>query len=376
MRRYLQAFFRHPILLSAPIIIALVVGIGYEAKQPRKWVAWATVWCDSPVPNDSTVFSTTSQPPSGGQAAVFTELLQTHAFQASVGAHSPWASYLASHSQADDDRVLGRIVGSISVSTPGPHVLAISASGATPEQAAQLATAVTTQYISGVVGTEQTRAQALVGYYQQEVDATQKELAAAQAKLNDWLRANPVGAAGSVSDLTGTQLAAAVAVAQQRYDDAAANRTRAGLSLTTAPEAGGLRVIDQPTVPQFPKSRKKQLIFGGVGALLAGGMISLLALLFLVASDKTVRDVADIEEELGLNVVGTIGQFRTRRGDELERPSRQPRKALARSRAVSSPIMGTQQDVFHENRSQSEHGAEPATGQAGPRPKSVFQQFP
>ena len=52
MRRYLQAFFRHPILLSAPIIIALVVGIGYEAKQPRKWVAWATVWCDSPVPND------------------------------------------------------------------------------------------------------------------------------------------------------------------------------------------------------------------------------------------------------------------------------------------------------------------------------------
>ena len=93
-------------------------------------------------------------------------------------------------------------------------------------------------------------------------------------------------------------------------------------------------MIDQPTVPQFPKSRKKQLVFGGVGALLAGGMISLLALLFLVASDKTVRDVADIEEELGLNVVGTIGQFRTRRGDGLEAPSRQSRKALARSRAV------------------------------------------
>ena len=57
MRRYLQTFFRHPILLSAPIIIALCVAVAYQTRQPRQFLAGSTLWCDVPVPNDSSIFS-------------------------------------------------------------------------------------------------------------------------------------------------------------------------------------------------------------------------------------------------------------------------------------------------------------------------------
>ena len=115
MRRYLQAYFRHPILLSAPLVIALFVSIFYGLHQPRKYQAGASIWCDVPVPGDSTIFTGTSQPPSAAQAAVLTELLQTHEFLMSIGKLGPWADYLASHDQATDDRLVQQLGGTVTL---------------------------------------------------------------------------------------------------------------------------------------------------------------------------------------------------------------------------------------------------------------------
>src|SRR5207237_8336370 len=85
---------------------------------------------DVPVPNQSSIFAGTSELPSASQSVVLTELLQTREFLSKVGQNSPWAGYLAAHPGADGDRLLFQLAGDVSVSTPGPHVLAIDTKGA------------------------------------------------------------------------------------------------------------------------------------------------------------------------------------------------------------------------------------------------------
>ncbi len=67
MKRYLRTFRRHKLLVLAPLVLALVVGLGYEFASPRHFQAQATLWADTPVPDSSTVLSTS--PPSQSPAA-------------------------------------------------------------------------------------------------------------------------------------------------------------------------------------------------------------------------------------------------------------------------------------------------------------------
>jgi len=71
-------------------------------------------------------------------------------------------------------------------------------------------------------------------------------------------------------------------------------------------------VLDPPN-QAFPQARKKVVIFSAAGGLIAGLSISVLTLLLLVTRDRAVRDEGDLQQALGLRVVGTIGQFSTRR---------------------------------------------------------------
>src|SRR5690349_8110868 len=112
MRRYIQTFLRHKVLLCAPLIVALVVGVGYEVRQPRKWMAGGTLWADAPIPNDSTIGSATTPTPASSQAIVLSELLHTRSFLTKVGQASPSAQFLATHSQPANDAVLGGIAKS------------------------------------------------------------------------------------------------------------------------------------------------------------------------------------------------------------------------------------------------------------------------
>jgi capsular polysaccharide biosynthesis protein len=77
-------------------------------------------------------------------------------------------------------------------------------------------------------------------------------------------------------------------------------------------ESGVLRVLDSPRTTGLPVSRKKKIIFGGVAGFFAGAMVSLITLLFLVVGDRAVHGTGDVEDLLGMQVVGTIDQFKTK----------------------------------------------------------------
>src|SRR5205823_13235711 len=113
-------------------------------------------------------------------SVVLVELLQTREFLSKVGKRGPWAGYLAAHPGADGDRLLFRLAGDVSVSTPGPHVLAIATKGTSSGDALALATSVADAYIAEVNDTQRTRAQSSVGFYKLQVDQASTALGAAE----------------------------------------------------------------------------------------------------------------------------------------------------------------------------------------------------
>lgn len=298
-----------------PIVLAVGVSVGYTLRQPRTYQAGVSLWCDTQVPNQSSIFSASGVPPSASQSAVLTELLQTRIFLIRVGQAGPWAAYLASHSEADNEKLVYQLGRGLSVTTPGPHVLAIAATGASSQEALSLVSATASAYIAQVDQTQADRAKSSVGFYQVEVDAEAKALQDAKDQLNAYVatQAGATGPAGVLADATLQQLTRAVATAQANYDSAKGSSANASLGLFNVSDSGVLRVFDPPTAASKAVSRKKKLVISGVAGLAVGALVSFVMLMFMVVGDRSVSDVREIEQTLGLQVVGTIEQFRTRR---------------------------------------------------------------
>jgi capsular polysaccharide biosynthesis protein len=341
-RSYAETFFRHRLILTAPVLIALVLAAAYGLKQPRSYVASATMWTDRRIPNDTAIGTLPgSDVPSAGQQSLLTSLLTTRAFMKAVAMDSPLAGQTRGP-QLEVDLALARLASTVSVATPGPQVMAIAVKQPSPELAVGVAAAVVRQFLKEEDRRIHARAAAQVSYDKQQLTAAGKQVREAQFALASYTAAHP-GAAGSGQTLGQTSgqtsgqpqsqtdsaentLVGQLALAQAHYADAEKSYNQSNAAMTQGNTAA-LEVVDPPN-QAFPQSRKKIVIFSGVGGLLGGLSISVLALLLFVARDRAVRQEQDLQQTLGLRVVGTIGEFTRRRRLPFPGRSAEPVSAL------------------------------------------------
>ena len=309
MKKYVQAFLRHKLLLIAPIVLALVVSLGMTLRQPKEWVSGATLWADSAVPNESTILSKPDPTPASQATSVLQELLHTRSFLAKVAANESSAAFLKGAKAPFDDITLGKVAGSLTLATPGPQVVSVAVTAHDPAAASGLATAFVQEFRTEVAATLQARNRELVDFQQQRLDGAAKALDAAHNQLSTYLADHPQNT-DAAQDPTVTQLEGSLVAAQDQYSAAQDDYNAAQLSLSAATSSSSLRIVDEANVPTFPQSRRTAIMFGGVGGMIAGGLVSLLLLLFFVSTDSTARQPADIEQGLGLRVVGSIEQLR------------------------------------------------------------------
>ncbi|MFL6127510.1 MAG: hypothetical protein ACJ73E_00400 [Mycobacteriales bacterium] len=308
-RNYAETFFRHRVLLMAPVLIAFALAAFYGLSQPRKYAASAAVWTDRQIPFDSTIGTTGGgDSPAGGQQALLSGLLASRTFLMAVAQHSPMAAEVRG-SQQDVDSALWRLAGTVTVTTPGPQVLTIAVEELSPQRATGLAQAFVEEFIRTEQAKIRSRAETQVAYDKKQLDAAAKQVSDAQAAVTVYAQTHPdtTGPASGSSGQTDpgeTSLVGALAVAQQHLSEAEKAYTASNAALTEAGR-GSLELLDQPT-HATPLSRRKIVLISGVGGLLAGGSISLLILLLLVTRDRAVREEADLEQGLGLQVVSTI----------------------------------------------------------------------
>ena len=301
MVRYLETFFRHWVLLLAPLLIAVSASVGIALTHPRMYQASARVWFDS-----STIVGNTSwnpyTAPADAQAASLKELLQTRNFARQVGQRGPLAEYLSHSSQAYTDpisKALGALIGGQGsggtsdqvltdrvfdalnqgtvVAPVGPQILTVTFSAPDAAVASGTAQAIVDEFFDETLATRRAQAQASVDFYQKQLQL-----------LPAVSRADTVG--------------------QQRQDDLIQKFDDAQLQLAAdeQPSASGFRLVDRAEMPDRPVGIRKALLLAGMAGTAIGLALMTLVLLLLTWSDRTLRRPEELRAIVDHPAAGVI----------------------------------------------------------------------
>lgn len=303
--RYLETFFRHRIAVCLPVVVALLGAVAYVVLSGRSYQSTVDMWADNPLPAASSIDQATNGvTPAGQEASVLTELLTTRSFAYDVASHSQLGLQHESATQ-----LIATLQKQVAVSTPGPQILRIAATAPTSPEAVGTARAVAKEFSAQLSSVRSSRAQALVSYYSSQLNLLSQQLTQAEQQVSSYVASHP-GASANGSDTNLTSLTSAVTSAQEQYQSVQAKYSQASAGLQEANAGSVSRVIDGPQQPAVAQSRKKRIIFAGVGGLVGGLVVSILVLLALTATDGAIRRKEDLEQEPDLQVVGVINQFR------------------------------------------------------------------
>jgi hypothetical protein len=291
-----------------------------------------TVWFDSPLPSTSSIDQQTWNAPTPATQAnsLLKQLLGTRAFLIKVGRRGPIEDYVVRKAKQGstraaplpaamvDEEIVRTLSPSLSSTVVGNQVLRLDMTSDDPTVLQGTLDAVVQQYLQQVTTERRGRLEAVVEYYKPLLTDAAESMARARGDALVYFRSHPEAALG-VTDPQYNALVGAASGAQSEYEDIEKYYSQANHALALADASMSSRVIDPATKP-VAFSIKKKAIFGGMGGLLLGGMVSLLGLAVLTALDTSPRTSEEIESSAQrLRVIGTIGEV----------PSRAPRRRSA-----------------------------------------------
>ena len=341
MLRYLEAFYRYRLLIAAPLVIALMAGAGIVMIQPRTYEASTKIWVDATFLGQRTTDNAYITP-AEAQSAVLLELLKTRSFAIKAGARFDLAGELIDediHAAPDlraraaallkghlqppppseptqrllDDQSYTLISQHTKVVVSGPNVITVSFDHHDRGLAARAAQAITDQFLIEVLSGQQAQAKAATTFYGGQLKGAQATLAATDGKIYDYLSSHAdQRAPNAVPDVALTALRRDDDDARQRYYALLTKMDDAQLQAAIAAQAtpNGYRIIDNAQVPSSPLSAVK-IYLASVGAtLVAGLLLSLLALLALAAGDTSLRRPEEVEKWLGLQLAGVVPELK------------------------------------------------------------------
>jgi uncharacterized protein involved in exopolysaccharide biosynthesis len=312
---YRQTFRRHRVLLSVPIVLAVLIAGGLTVMSPKSYMSTASLWVDNPATTDSSLgnLNPAITPPSTQEQNVVTELLATQGFDLKVAHNSSLASYLSSHSGGGipilsggggslDDRIVAALTPpAVTTTVPGPQVLQISFSGPSPAVAQSTLQALVTELQKDSTAFSQQHSQAAIEYYLGQVDSATKSLEATRNQADAYRAQHPNAQPGD-PNLAAFQTA-------ETSSGSELAQAQAGLSAAKSALKGGstasqVKLIDSADLPTAPTSGKKKQVEGILAGLAAGLLISFLGTLGL-----TKRESDPWEDELAESAdSGPLGQ--------------------------------------------------------------------
>ena len=300
---YVQTFKRHRLLFSLPVIIMTLLGLWFVLGTPKEYKAGASLLVDTPVTQASSFNDSNPQAvtPAAQTQQLLSELLATRTFRLEVGRAGPLTNYLATHSGGGwgpkqllkrgsgsaEDRTWNALDAKHVITTlPGGQLLSIELHGPTPEIAVGTLNGLLATFAKERRAIYERRQRAAVQLYQERLDTAQRQLGAINAKVASGAL-SPVDAAPSLRAATARAKAASRALGQAKFSLEASG----GVGPT-------YHVMDPPGLPAPAVSGMKKTVFGVVGAMFVGCLISLLAIVLLTSSDGRERDDDREREEL------------------------------------------------------------------------------
>jgi uncharacterized protein involved in exopolysaccharide biosynthesis len=169
------------------------------------------------------------------------------------------------------------------------------------DRAAAVANTLARLFINFLKEMRSSEAKELVSRLKRDVEGSHQQLVEARERLRGYKESQGVFQTRSEYDAKLRATETAVSVANTAYEAVAKALKEAEMKSETQAEA---RLISPALVPQLP-SRPRRLIFLGVAAL-TGFLVGVALAFFLEYVNRTARRLEDIEDFVGLKVIGTI----------------------------------------------------------------------
>lgn len=294
------------------MLIAVVISSFYGISRPHKYESSMSLWFDAEASQASTVLNPGNGPtPAATGIEALQEFLATDAFRRDVALHSPLAADFSKPSDAAKlETFAGSLAKAFTETAAGPQVVQVTMTAPNPGYMTGTLNAVANRLSSEITGLLNDRGSQSSEYWAPVVARAQQTLTnddnAVQAYVKDHAKAN------LATDATYGQLTQAAAAAATTLTNDSNGLEQSELGDEPQLASQSFHVVDSPS-PPVALSSKKHAILIGVAGLMAGIVISLIALSALTGLDKTARSEEDIDSVLDVDVVASIGQLRDRR---------------------------------------------------------------
>ncbi len=202
--------------------------------------------------------------------------------------------------------MLAMLGPAITTSVVGPQVLKISMTGTDPSILEGSLRAAVTQYSDRTSKESANRQQSDLAFYRSQLTVARKALDDANARVTAYTAEHPN--ASTITDPTFAQLVNVSSLNQSTFTGLQNTVSNTQTAIASKDAQVSFHYIDEAHSP-IALSHKKKVIFTGIAGLFAGLLVSALVLAALAASDRAARRPEDIEGQLGLEVVATVGDF-------------------------------------------------------------------
>jgi len=350
IRKILEAFFRHKLLLLLPpILIPGIVGPVAVLSTPPIYETSAGVWIDRPTYLNYKDGSNTWLTPVQVQSARLTELLRTRAFLDDVAQRTSLAPLVGT--PAGEVRLAELALRSVTVGGAGDHLLFIRTQLATPQLSYELDKAILDAYQEKTAADQADQASVAVDFYGARVKDARQQLNKVSQDLRRYAATrlannpdtvsgtDPTGLPAAMLDPTIATLQASVQTAQAEVNTAQNALTQAQQDAMAAVQGQqyGFQVLDAPQIATEPTSQIKKLIIYPIAAAIIGLGLTAMLLILLVASDRSVRSEQDLAP--GMRTLGSIPMLQVKRGPK-QLSGVATRRAIGALAGTALPLAG------------------------------------
>lgn len=328
--RLLDAFFRHALLLLAPLVlIPLVVGSVALVLAPAYYETWAGIWVERPTYLTYTDDWNRYNTPAQNQTNRLNELLRTRSFVLEVAKKTPLAPLAAT--PKGEERIWEVFSRGLVIAPNGSQLVLIRFRSETPDVSYQVVNALIETFKEKATADGTNQAALAISFYESRLMAAEEEFKRARDALRRYVAANPrlstidpdAGAAATAASRLGLPAAAIdpqlaellrqLEVAETQLDRARTSLDQAQLNASASLEGQelGFQVVDEPRLPKTAMRERRRMLIYPVAALLVGLGISGAVLVLLVVSDGTARLEEDLLETI--RVLGSVPAIRVQR---------------------------------------------------------------
>jgi capsular polysaccharide biosynthesis protein len=327
MARLVESYFRHRWLNLVPLFLMVVGAVVWLFATKPEYTSRGTVYVQGGTLLSSLVADTSSQSGWAGPAKATSDdlnsLLQSDAFVRAVIAQSDLEPEMHRGPRIADETVK-KVRSSVWTETLGQNMVLIGAAYTSPIVAQQLSSGVIQNYMQWRLNNGSNEGAAAQNYFEKLIPQYQSDVQTARQDLQAYLVQHPDPVRGdrpTEETFQIERLQAAVQEATQRLNDTVTKAEKAKLAgdRSTIDVQQTYSVIDAPQLPPEPStSRRKQAMSMAV-FILAGLLLSLVTVVGESILDTTLRFPSDVQQKLGLPVLGSIPEVRPGRKRTEER---------------------------------------------------------